>query len=118
MADHVFGTIAGDQDMGGVFAAGDAVLLDQWITLAVDTISEDQHLPMIVLEMHGRVNKTQDTLRANYMIPVADAGSLAGALYHAVHRLGTEQEQRDFEIGFNLGAQGKRLGDEQTKGGE
>lgn len=117
MTDHVFGTIAGDEDLGGVFNLGDAVLLREYASLAVETLSETQNLPAVALELFGRVNKSQDTVRVNYVISVLDAGCIAGFLYNAVKRLGDDPLLRaDFGLGFATGSGGRHLDDEEEAG--
>ncbi len=101
---HQFGAIAGDSDVGGGFAMGDAVLVSEHTTLAVQSISEGEVVPIVVLELAGRVNKSQDTVQAAWVLSLLDAGQIAGALYAAVHRIGTVEAIADFKAGVALGS--------------
>jgi uncharacterized protein with ACT and thioredoxin-like domain len=100
---HQFGAIVGDADIGGTFELAGSVLYREHVTLAVDSISDGQHVPVIALQLSGRINKTGDTVQTVYVLPVMDAGQLAGALWAAARRIG-HQEVSDFQVGLELGA--------------
>jgi hypothetical protein len=100
MAHHQFGSIAGDEQTGGTFNMGDAVLVLAHITAAVQSISDDEQLPVIALELSGRVNKSHDTFQAVFVMSPLDSGQIAAALANAVKRLGTEEAWTDFRAGW------------------
>lgn len=100
MTHYEFGSIEGQADGDGRVNLMEAVLFGEWSTLAVETISETEAMPVIVLEIAGRVNKREDTLKAAFLLPVMDAGGVAAALAHAVTRIGTQEAIDDFQAGF------------------
>ncbi len=104
MTHHQFGSVAGDADTGGMFSMGDAILIREHATVAVDTIQAGEALPVVALELSGRVNKSQDTVQTVWMLSCMDAGQIAAALYAAVERIGTEEARTDFKVGMSEGA--------------
>jgi hypothetical protein len=103
MTEHIFGEIVGDEALGGIFSLGEAVLLGEFSTLAVDTISGTEHVPTIVLQLHGRINKSKEKLTAAYVMAGLNAGAVAKALYDACKRIGPEGES-DFRAGWEHGS--------------
>lgn len=107
---HVqYGTMVGTEETGGVIDAASAVLLQEYVTLAISTLSAGEAVPCIAAELIGRFNKEQNTLGVVYLMSIVDAGQLAGALFNAASRIETTEAKNDFSLGFQLGSQGKRL---------
>lgn len=104
MTHHQFGSVAGDADMGGTFDATSAILCHEHSTVAVDTIQAGEALPVIALELAGRINKSKDTVQTVWLLSVMDAGQIAGALWNAAERIGTEEAMTDFKVGMSEGA--------------
>lgn len=104
-----FGTMVGDETSGGIVEASSAVLLSEYVTLAVNTLLDGEDLPVIALEMTGRISKKDITIGVVYLMSVVDAGQLAGALYHAAHRIESSTAKQDFGVGVSLGSKGERL---------
>lgn len=100
MTHYQFGEIAGSPDIGGIVDRHAAILFREYQTLAVETLIEGKDLPLITLSLSGRVNKTQDTVDAVYLMSVMDAGMIAGALMDAARRIGGTAET-DFMVGVN-----------------
>lgn len=100
MTHHQFGSIAGSQDIGGTFALGDAILLREKTTVAVDSISGDKRVPIVALELSGRVNKTKDTVQTVWVMSALDAGALARFLHDACERMSPD-EVSDFRVGWS-----------------
>lgn len=100
---HQFGSVAGDEETGGTFSLGDSILIAEHTTVAVDTIQQGRSLPVVALQLVGRVNKSDDTVQAVWLLPIMDAGQIAGALHNAVRRIGTSEADADFLAGFAQG---------------
>lgn len=103
MTHHQFGAIVGDVDTGGIFSLADAVLVHAQTSVAVETIQEGAQLPVIAIELVGRINKTQDTFQGVFLLSVMDAGQLAGVLHNAAARVGTAEALSDFGAGYKVG---------------
>ena len=100
MTHHQFGSVAGDKETGGIFELGAAIIVREHTTVAVDSLTTDgDALPIIALELTGRINKSQDTVQAVYALPVMDAGAIAAALYNAAARI-SDEAVTDFRVGM------------------
>ena len=102
MTHYQFGAVAGDESTGGVFDMGQVVLYREHTTVAVQTVREGQSLPVIALQLSGRINKSDDTLQAVYLFSLMDAGSIVAALADAATRISDEAIQ-DFKAGMAEG---------------
>lgn len=109
MTHTQYGTMVGTEDTGGITDAKSAVLLQEYATLAISTLSAGESIPCIAAELVGRFNKEDNTLGVVYLMSVVDAGQLAGALFNAAARIETEEAKKDFSLGFQLGSGGDRL---------
>lgn len=95
--------MVGDTDAGGIVDGAGSVLFREYRTVAVSTLTAGEELPVIALEMTGRLNKGEDTIGVVYLMSVMDAGMLAGALMNAAHRIGGTADT-DFKVGVAEGA--------------
>lgn len=102
---HQFGSVAGDEEMGGTFGVGDAVFVNNWTTVAIKSLKPLVDQPVIALELIGRINKTHDTFQAVILLPVMDVGSLTAALYDAIKRLQSDEAMSDFKLGMMDGSE-------------
>lgn len=100
MTHYQFGEVVGTPETGGIVDRHSAVLFREYQTLAVETLQEGKELPVITLALSGRVNKTQDTVDATFLMSVMDAGMIAGALLDAARRIGGNAES-DFVVGMH-----------------
>jgi hypothetical protein len=99
---HQFGSIAGDEQMGGVFSLGDGILVNEYATVAVESLLPLIDQPIIALEIVGRINKTKDTFQAVFVLSLLDAGSIVASIVDAVRRLDDEEAMKDFQIGVRM----------------
>lgn len=88
--------------------AGDVVLVDEHTVLAIATIRADQTLPALALSLSGRLNKTDDTLQATYLMSPVDFGVLVGQIMAQVNHHGGTMRQ-DFHVGMRQGLEGKSV---------
>lgn len=102
MSHHQFGEIAGDEATGGI--VGHPVLLDDYSSVAVDTLQQGEALPVIALALNGRLSKSDDTLGAVFVFGVLDAGALVKFIHDAVERLDSDEARADFKVGLAGGA--------------
>lgn len=99
MSHQQIGAMVG-ADNEGIVGIGDAVLFGQYQTVAVSTLQDGEELPVVAIELSGRLNKTEDTIGVVYLMSLMDAGMVAGALADAARRIGGTAET-DFRVGFS-----------------
>jgi hypothetical protein len=97
MTHHQFGRMVGAGDEG-IVDAGGSVLFSEYRTVAISSLTRGDVLPLIALELTGRINKDTDTISVVYLLPVMDAGQIAGALLDAAERI-SEEAKSDFMVG-------------------
>jgi hypothetical protein len=101
MSHHQFGQLVGDEDIGGI--VGQFVMLDDYTSVAIETVQQGEALPVVALGMNGRVSRSQDTHGAVYVMSMLDAGALVKFIYDAVERVGTSEAMSDFRVGMATG---------------
>lgn len=90
----------GGEGTEGILDSRNVVLLREIATFVMEG---DGH-PMLAIQIHGRINKSEDTVSAVYMTSWMDAGVLVGEIMKAAQRGGSESynamtEGLDISIG-------------------
>lgn len=101
MSHHQFGELVGEESTGGI--VGRFVMLDDYSSVAIDTIQKGKALPVIGLALYGRVSRSADTHGAVYLMSVLDAGALVKFVHDAVNRLDSDEARADFRVGMATG---------------
>lgn len=109
MTHHQFGAITGDEQLGGLLQLGECVLMTENTVMAMrDLTGGNGDLPLLGVELVGRINGTQDTVQAVWLCSVLDAGALVGRVTAQLATL-PEQARADFVLGMQAAMAGEEL---------